>query len=81
TELDYRFTSKGNVLYAFQMKWPSNGKALIRSLASDVSPKVQSIQLLGFEGEIQFHQTWFGLGIKLPDKPVTEFANCFKIEF
>ncbi|MEM2941669.1 MAG: alpha-L-fucosidase [Thermoproteota archaeon] len=80
TEQDYRFTSKGGVLYAFQMRWSSNGKALIHSLASDVSPKVQSVQLLGFEGEIQFHQTWFGLGIRLPDKPVTEFAHCFRIE-
>ena len=46
TSADYRFTAKGDAVYAFQMKWPEDGKALIRSFAPYSGPKVENVELL-----------------------------------
>ena len=32
TSSDFRFTTKGNTLYAFQMRWPEDNRAVIKSL-------------------------------------------------
>lgn len=79
TSDDYRFTAKGEVLYAFQMKWPEDGKALIRSLAPYSGKKVENVELLGFDGTITFEQTDRGLDISLPQEKPCEYAHCFCI--
>src|SRR5207245_11574472 len=33
SERDFRFTTKGDVLYACELGWPENGQAVIHSLA------------------------------------------------
>lgn len=62
----YRFTTKGNTLYAIASGQP-NGDAVIRSLASDkVAGKVETVELLGQPGHLQFTRNTDGLTVKLP---------------
>ncbi|MDQ0116810.1 alpha-L-fucosidase [Paenibacillus harenae] len=44
---DFRFTQKGNTLYAFQMQWPKDHRAVIRTLTP--ADKVESVRLLGVD--------------------------------
>ncbi len=70
---DYRFTSKGNVVYAFMMA-PEAGEAVLRSFTE----RVQAVELLGF-GKCDFAQPFGVLNVKLPEKLPSEFVNCLKI--
>lgn len=77
---DFRFTSKGNAVYAFQMKWPEKGRALVKSLAKGAGPKVAGVRLLGHEGALTFSQDARSLCIDLPEKQPVEHAHCFRVE-
>ncbi len=79
TSEDYRFTARGDRVYAFQMRWPADGKALIRALAPYRGPKVEKVELLGCARGVAFKQTGHGLEISLPPKPTSEYAHCFCI--
>jgi len=74
---DFRFTAKSNILYAFQMSWPLNKKAFIKSLPGN---NVKEVNLLGYNHKLKFKQTSKGLLIYLPDKkPLKMSPHCFKI--
>ena len=75
---DYRFTQKGNVLYAFMMKVPVDGVAIIKSLTPQ--NQVEAVQLLGY-GPVEFAQNYGKLVVKLPEKLPTEYTNCLKLQF
>jgi alpha-L-fucosidase len=77
TSSDFRFTTKGNTLYAFQMRWPEDNRAVIKSLTP--AEKVKNVRLLGV-GNVPFEQPYGTLVIKLPDKKPTEYVNCIAIE-
>lgn len=81
TAADFRFTSKGDVLYATALGWPENGKVLIRSLAkgADKTGKVTGVKLLGHAGELQWKQGEEGLAVSLPAQKPCEEAWVFKI--
>lgn len=70
---DFRFTQKDGTLYAFMMRWPENGIAVIKSLVP--SEKIRGVSLLGC-GEIPFEQTFGTLVAKLPEKKPTKYVNC-----
>ncbi len=53
---DFRFTQKGEVVYAYQMRWPEDGQTVIRSFASGQVPPVARVDLLGY-GNVAFEQT------------------------
>lgn len=74
---DYRFTVKDSTLYAFQMRWPENNRAVIKALSP--KDKVKSVRLLGF-GRIPFEQPYGTLVALLPDTRPTEYVNCLAIE-
>jgi len=81
TAEDFRFTAKGETVYAFALGWPANGKALIKSLATGAAafPKeVARVELLG-AGEAPFTRDAAGLSITLPDKKPNDYAYGFKI--
>ncbi|HEX3024477.1 MAG TPA: alpha-L-fucosidase C-terminal domain-containing protein, partial [Chitinophagaceae bacterium] len=82
SSLDYRFTTKGNSLYAIALGWPENGKALIKSLSKGNSLRselVNRVELLGF-GELKFEQKPEGLEVILPEnKPGLNYAYSLKI--
>ena len=77
---DFRFTSKGKCVYAFQMKYPQQRQAFIRSLGLNGGLKVKAVRLLGHDAPIQSHQAEDGLVVQLADKQVCETMPCIKVE-
>jgi alpha-L-fucosidase len=85
---DYRFTARDNTIYAFQMGWPQDGKALIKSFASGGGTcgyrlklaDVRAVDLLGYPGSLSFEQVSEGLMISgLPDHRPVQCAHCYRI--
>jgi alpha-L-fucosidase len=82
TAEDFRFSTKGNVLYAIGLAWPGNREAMIRSLASTAgNASVQSVNLLGSDAKIQFEQRPEGLHVLLPVQPPAKYAYALRIGF
>lgn len=73
---DFRFTAKGNVLYATFFAYPESRKVLIKSLASE---KISNVSLLGNSDSIQWRQTRDGLAVDLPQQPPCSNAYVLKI--
>ena len=79
---DIRFTTKGDVLYAIALGWPSDGKMVIKSLAENSAnyPRpIRKVELLGAKSELRWTQTAQGLEIQLPDAPPCQHAVSFRI--
>jgi alpha-L-fucosidase len=76
---DYRFTMKGTTLYAIELKWPSSGEAIIRSLASGQSAEIGTVSLLGSANKLRFEQKTDGLHIQLPAQSPGKYAYAFAI--
>ena len=82
TPLDFRFTTKGDVLYAIGLGWPTNGEAVIRSLAQTVgSEHVQSVVLLGSDAKLRCDQRADGLHLQLPAQAPTKYAYALRLTF
>jgi len=82
TPQDFRFTTKGDVLYAIGLGWPTNGVAIIRSLARTVgSEHVQSVVLLGSDAKLQFDQRADGLHAQLPVQAPAKSAYALRVTF
>ncbi|HKV24661.1 MAG TPA: alpha-L-fucosidase [Candidatus Acidoferrum sp.] len=82
TPADFRFTTKGSVLYAIELGWPSSGEAVIHSLdASAGSAKVSSVVLLGSDSNLEFRQEQDGLHIQRPAHPPCKYAYAFRVTF
>jgi alpha-L-fucosidase len=84
TSQDFRFTSKGSILYAIELAWPADGESVIHSLAGNIAgdAKVASVTLLGSDEPIRFEQKPDALYLHLPAKPSSEeYAYAFRITF
>jgi alpha-L-fucosidase len=82
TPEDFRFTTKGDVLYAIGLAWPTNGEAVIHALAQTVgSEHVQSVVLLGSDAKLQFDQRADGLHLQLPAQVLTKYAFALRVTF
>jgi alpha-L-fucosidase len=82
TAQDFRFTTKGNVLYVIGLGWPGNGEAVIHSLAQNVGGEsVQSVALVGSEAKIQFEQRTDGLHVQLPAQAPGKYAYVLRVSF
>ncbi len=83
TPEDFRFTTKGDVLFAIELGWPSTEEAVVRSLASGTAgtKKVASVSLLGVDGALKFRQEKDGLHIEAPATPPGKIAHAFRIIF
>lgn len=75
---DFRFTAKDKTVYAFMLKAPENGVAVIKSFGPDET--VAGVRLLG-AGRLEFHQSFGVLTAKIPEKIPTKYINCLAIEF
>jgi alpha-L-fucosidase len=78
---DVRFTTKGNMVYAFVMGWPQQ-KALITPLAFPGKlgvGKVAKVDLLGYGGTLQWSQDASGLKVLLPPEKPCDHAIVFRI--
>lgn len=82
TAEDFRFTTKGDVLYAIGLEWPANGQAVVHSLASTVgSKKVRAVSLLGGNSSLQFEQSGDGLHVRLPAEAPAKYAYALQVTF
>jgi alpha-L-fucosidase len=80
TGKDFRFTTKGDTLYAIALAWPGE-QAVITSLAAGQasSGKIESVTLLGHLGNLEFTQDADGLKVKIPAEKPCEYAFALKI--
>jgi alpha-L-fucosidase len=80
---DFRFTRKGDRLYAIQMGKPDGKEAVVHSLAGQMpdSRKIQSVSLLDGAVTLQFDQQTDGLHIRLPDELPGKYAYVYKVVF
>jgi len=80
TARDFRFTTKGEVLYAIEMA-PPTGEVVIHALASGTAgqQKVESVSLLG-STSVLFEQKDDGLYLK-PSAQSGKFPVVYKIQF
>jgi alpha-L-fucosidase len=78
TAEDFRFTTGHGALYAIELGWPANGKALIRSLTA--ADGVRGVTLLATGKKVPFEQRADGLHLTLPATPVGEHAYVFRID-
>jgi alpha-L-fucosidase len=70
------------VLYAIGLVWPSNGEAVIRSLAQTAgSERVRSVTLLGGDGKPRFEQRADGLHVQLPAQSPVNYAYALRLTF
>jgi alpha-L-fucosidase len=83
TSQDFRFTSKGNALYAIELAWPESGEAVIHSLneAALSGQNIVAVSLLGEGSRLPYQIKSDGLHIQLPPRKVGSYAYSFKIEF
>ena len=79
---DVRFTTKGNVLYAFIMGWPEGGQQfVIKPLSTTSEQKVgaiENVELLG-HGKVAFTRDTEGLKVTLPASKPGEHAFTLKL--
>ena len=78
---DFRFTTKGNNLYAIELAWPSGNEAVIHSVAENAlkGRQIQSVALLGSSTPLTYKLQVDGLHIELPSKPAQGYAYAFRI--
>jgi alpha-L-fucosidase len=83
TAADFRFTSKGNTLYAIELGRPSGDQAVIRSLGSSAlsGQKIVAVALLGWDAKIAFQQQPDGLRVQFPGPAPGKYAYAFRILF
>jgi len=76
-----RFTTKGEVLYAFLLSWPMEGKVVIRSLAKQpgTEGRIAGVKLLGHKGGLKYAQDENGLMVNLPAQKPCDYAYALKI--
>jgi alpha-L-fucosidase len=82
TAEDFRFTAKGDTVYAFMMAWPEAGKATLKTLAqgSEHFPKdVARVEMLGASGPLPFTRDATGLVVTLPQTKPNDYAYALKI--
>ncbi len=63
------------------MNWavPATRETVIHSIRASGMAKVESISLLGSEGNLKFQQQSDGLHVQLPETPASSYAYAFKI--
>jgi alpha-L-fucosidase len=81
---DIRFATKGEVLYATALGWPTDGQLVIAALGegNPLRPQpVRRVELLGHGQPLAFERTVQGLRVRLPAQPpAAGLAYAFKIE-
>jgi len=83
TAQDYRFTQKGNVIYAIAMSWPEDeDHFLIKSFNNNTtlaSGGISSVKLLGCNEKLDWKLTADGLWIRKPATKPCNTAYAFQI--
>ena len=80
---DFRFTTKGQTLYAIEMAWPAGGEAVITSLRggrAGMAP-VSDVTLLATGAKLTYTQQADGLHIRVPGAAPGKYAYAYRIQF
>ncbi len=80
---DFRFTTRGDILYATALGWPDDGRLTVRTLAADapgVVGKVKAVSLLGSPQKLAWAQTADGLTVTLPAQKPCDHAYVLKVK-
>lgn len=83
TDRDFRFTVKGDTLFAAALGIPDNDLMTIRSLSANLklyTHEIENVTLLGSTGKLEWTRDDFGLNVKLPTRKPCEHALTIKIE-
>jgi alpha-L-fucosidase len=81
TAADVRFTTKGGKLYAFVMGWPDYS-VTIKPLAQNTDlrvGKIENVELLGYDGKLEWSQDPRGLRILVPQQKPCDHAVAFRV--
>jgi alpha-L-fucosidase len=81
TAEDIRFTKKGSAIYAFVMGKPEI--AVVNALglwSPQNSGKIQRVQILGHEGDLQWEQDDESLRVKVPPSVASEIGLALKVD-
>ncbi|WP_343328547.1 alpha-L-fucosidase [Polaribacter staleyi] len=82
TAKDIRFTTKGDIIYATVLDWPSTNELVIHSLkkgGSYLTKGIESIEFLANKKMMKYSIKNDGLHIQLPKEKVGDYAFAFKI--
>ena len=82
TAEDFRFTVKGDTLYAIELGWPTDGKITVHSLGSNAltGQKIKSVDLVGSDAKVVWRQDGEGLVVQLPPRPVGKYAYVLRLD-
>jgi alpha-L-fucosidase len=79
---DFRFTTKGDVLYAIELAPLQTGEAVIHSIGTAPGQKrVDSVALLGSSSPVTFEQKTDGLHLKAGGHTSSKFPQVYRIRF
>jgi alpha-L-fucosidase len=81
TVRDFRFKTKGKILYLIGLAWPDGGGPVtIASLTAGRNPvKISSLSLLGHNWDLRWEQGAQGLKVHLPERRLCDHAFVIKI--
>jgi alpha-L-fucosidase len=83
TPQDIRFTQKGDTLYAFLLAWPTDKRAVIKSLGTNaklLEKPIGEITMLGSKQKLKWTQTVEAVTIDLPNDATQDVTAAFKIK-
>jgi alpha-L-fucosidase len=78
---EVRFTTKGDVLYAFFMGWPEKEIVIapLKTTSPNVVGRVENVALLGYPGSVSWTHDERGLVVQLPPEPPCDYGYALKI--
>jgi alpha-L-fucosidase len=87
TAKDFRFTRRGNTLYAIEMAWPVDGRVLIHALGSAQLGSAQqaralqitNVELVGSIAKLEYRQTGEALEVQIPFRAPGKYAYVFRV--
>jgi alpha-L-fucosidase len=81
TSEEIRFTQRDGYLYAIALDWPDDGSMLVRTLSSECPHlgSIESIVLLGHDGELTWKQDESGLQVALPEERPCPYAPVLRL--
>ncbi len=82
TAEDIRFTAKGNLLYAFVLAWPADGKVRIKTLrkgGEHAPASIRRVELIGASAPLRHSQTSDALEVTMPPDKPNPYAYVLRI--
>ena len=80
TAQDFRFTTKGNSLYAIELAWPGTETVVHSVTAAALKGKrIEKVTLLGSDAPVGSRLDADGLHLELPSKPAGDYGYAFQI--